>query len=116
MLNAEGGIRLPTGGLNDIASMPHHMNRDLAHMPHKSASGPAPYQQYPPYQIGDAHGARRNTVNLPLGSAPSADALRRPLSSHGEMNTAPEQWGAMSHDDVTPTGMEPGASPQPLLS
>jgi GATA-binding protein len=110
MGNAESGIRLPTGGLNDIASMPPM--RDSAHMPHKSASGPAAY--YPSYQSDVHSGGRRNTVNLPLGaSAPvSADALRRPLSSHGEASV-PEQWSGVPAEDVTPT-QGPTASPKPL--
>jgi hypothetical protein len=102
MINAETGIRLPSGGLNDIASMPM---RDLAHMPHKANSSPAAYYQN--YAPVDQH--RRNTVHLPMGSP--AEIHRRPLSSQG-MPAA--EWGDVATDEMTPTGGPPTTSPKSL--
>lgn len=91
MMNAESGIRLPSGGLNDIAL------RDAAHMPHKSASTPAGYFPYAPMDP-----QRRNTINVPLSSpGMHAEVLRRPLSSQSQ--GPPQEWANVSADDVTPT-------------
>jgi hypothetical protein len=102
MHNAESGIRLPSGGLNDIA------HRDAAHMPHKSASTPA--TGYFPYAPIDPQ--RRNTINVPLGSPGlHAEALRRPLSSQSQ--GPPQEWANVAADDVTPTATH-AASPKSL--
>jgi hypothetical protein len=100
MLNAESGIRLPSGGLNDIGL------RDAAHMPHKSASTPVSYYPYAPVD-----GPRRNTISVPLGSpAMHAEALRRPLSSQSQGG---QEWANVAADDVTPTATHT-ASPNSL--